>query len=214
MGIKGWTKPFCVRGHSLSGDNVKLHQRASGYIDRICKTCSRENAARWRSAHPEIASVKKKRQLGLLPPAPPRTHFNCGHLYVPENTYSYVASKTNKTVWSCRECALDKNRRKAGQSRENHLKRNFGVDSAGYDEILASQGGVCANPKCKSPKPGGMGAFHFDHDHSCCPGKKSCGKCIRGLLCQRCNSTLGRVKDDPEILQGLIDYLKEHNGQH
>ena len=27
------------------------------------------------------------------------------------------------------------------------------------------------------------GPIGVDHDHLCCPGKKSCGKCIRGALC-------------------------------
>lgn len=35
---------------------------------------------------------------------------------------------------------------------------------------------------------------------------------IRGLLCKPCNTTLGLVQDNPEILESLIRYLK-HTGE-
>ena len=47
----------------------------------------------------------------------------------------------------------------------------------------------------------------IDHDHTCCPGALSCGRCIRGLLCRKCNGLLGFAKDDVEILQRAINYL-------
>lgn len=55
----------------------------------------------------------------------------------------------------------------------------------------------------------------LDHDHSCCPAGKfpgskvSCGKCNRGLICDKCNSALGMVGDSPEVLAGLISYLSD-----
>lgn len=52
--------------------------------------------------------------------------------------------------------------------------------------MLQEQGGVCAI--CKQPPR--RNKLHVDHDHSCCPGKRSCGRCIRGLLCASCNSKL------------------------
>lgn len=47
-----------------------------------------------------------------------------------------------------------------------------------------------------------------DHDHTCCVGEKSCGMCIRGLLCKRCNQLLGIAQDDPHYLPlFLVEYL-------
>jgi hypothetical protein len=49
-----------------------------------------------------------------------------------------------------------------------------------------------------------------DHDHTCCPGAKSCGKCIRGLICRRCNSILGGVNDSIELLEKVIEYARRY----
>lgn len=46
-----------------------------------------------------------------------------------------------------------------------------------------------------------------DHDHKCCPGKTSCGKCVRGLLCGNCNTILGRQRDDAEVFFRMGRYL-------
>ncbi|QZE11763.1 nuclease [Streptomyces phage Karp] len=48
-----------------------------------------------------------------------------------------------------------------------------------------------------------------DHDHSCCPTPRACGKCNRGLLCHSCNTLLGAAKDSPETLSRAIQYLAE-----
>lgn len=47
----------------------------------------------------------------------------------------------------------------------------------------------------------------IDHDHSCCPGEITCGECIRGILCRRCNSGLGLFRDDWRIAQNAMKYL-------
>lgn len=51
-------------------------------------------------------------------------------------------------------------------------------------------------------------AVNIDHDHNCCAGGFSCGKCVRGILCHHCNSALGFVRDSEDTLNKLIKYLK------
>lgn len=47
----------------------------------------------------------------------------------------------------------------------------------------------------------------FDHDHSCCPPGRACDECIRGVLCNGCNSILGHSRDSKETLYRAIQYL-------
>lgn len=49
---------------------------------------------------------------------------------------------------------------------------------------------------------------HVDHDHSCCPGIKSCGKCVRGLLCSPCNKGIGHLRDNVLIIESALKYLR------
>lgn len=48
---------------------------------------------------------------------------------------------------------------------------------------------------------------HIDHNHKCCAGRTTCGKCIRGTICDGCNRGLGFFKDDIERLRKAIAYL-------
>lgn len=70
-----------------------------------------------------------------------------------------------------------------------------------YEERFAAQGNVCAI--CGTDTPGGKGQFHADHDHET--------NQPRGVLCHNCNVALGNFKDNPEILQAAIEYLKKYS---
>lgn len=55
--------------------------------------------------------------------------------------------------------------------------------------------------------------LHIDHDHACCPGNESCGKCIRGVLCGSCNVILGwveRCRARGEVIESLEQYLNSN----
>lgn len=56
------------------------------------------------------------------------------------------------------------------------------------------------------------GSLAVDHDHACCPQKKkSCGDCVRGVLCSDCNFLMGWVDKilvpRPELFDKISDYL-------
>jgi hypothetical protein len=77
--------------------------------------------------------------------------------------------------------------RTLANDRRSHLKR-YGLTLEVYDVAVKRAGGVCEMPGCGATEPGRRGEWHIDHDHDCCPGRKSCGKCLRGLLCNSCNT--------------------------
>lgn len=74
-----------------------------------------------------------------------------------------------------------------------------------WDQVYAlwkAQGESCAICKTVSKR------WHVDHDHACCPGEVTCGKCIRGILCPPCNMALGLFKDKAASLRAAANYLE------
>lgn len=75
------------------------------------------------------------------------------------------------------------------------VKFRHGLTKSQIIDILEIQGYSCYF--CDMPAVGTKELFYaplqIDHDHACCPGNSSCGKCVRGLLCASCNTLLGAV---------------------
>ncbi|MFF4543620.1 endonuclease VII domain-containing protein [Streptomyces sp. NPDC001406] len=103
------------------------------------------------------------------------------------------------------------------EGRKRRMLRNFfNIGLEQYEEMHLAQAGVCAI--CGEPETAKRGDLvmdlSVDHDHSCCPDKgRSCGKCVRGLLCANCNKGLGAFRDDPERLMAAVAYLATHKSQ-
>lgn len=84
--------------------------------------------------------------------------------------------------------------------------KKYGLTRDDYVNLEKSQNGVC---KICGESEKYNKRLSVDHDHSCCPGAGSCGKCIRGLLCSTCNKVLGQVNDNTKTLKAMIEYLEK-----
>ena len=85
-------------------------------------------------------------------------------------------------------------------------ERMFNLSLADYNKLFDLQNGLCLG--CYRHQSTLKRPLSIDHNHTCCPTKRSCGKCIRGLLCNPCNVVLGHVKDNIITLRRLADYLE------
>jgi hypothetical protein len=131
-----------------------------------------------------------------------------------QTAFSQDPQKKNGLCSQCRECRNEGILTRRHQDPEvrwhQDLVRNYGITGETYNALFEGQAGLCAI--CEQPETatyrGRLMKLSVDHDHGCCPGKKSCGQCVRGLLCNRCNNrVLGSVSDDINILKAAVVYL-------
>ena len=97
------------------------------------------------------------------------------------------------TIW-CPDCGRD--------SPDVLRFRNYGITREQYAAALAVGCLICESTERK---------LHVDHDHACCPGTRSCGSCVRGLICGPCNRGLGQFGDNPAALIKAAEYLRNNN---
>jgi hypothetical protein len=82
--------------------------------------------------------------------------------------------------------------------RRSALKKKYGLTVEEFDRMLAEQGNGCAI--CgRSDADSRGGRLHVDHCHA--TGR------VRGLLCSACNTAIGKLNDDPELLGRAREYL-------
>jgi hypothetical protein len=127
-----------------------------------------------------------------------------------------VYKRTPKKDWlSCRLCAKARNDRFNANNPVRIIHKNYyyltkyrtKISKNDYYEMLKLQNNLCAickNPEkiSTSPKNDNPKRLAIDHCHK--TGK------IRGLLCHKCNVSIGAMHESIEILQSAIAYLKKH----
>jgi Recombination endonuclease VII len=191
-------------GHTgpLETDFPKNKMYAGGYRPQ-CKPCHNKAARQWQIDNPQkyaaIQNAHRERR-GTEIRKKQREKFQKD---------PSANEKKNDMTRAWRE-------RMKAEGKMESIKRRYSLvkyelSPAQYDVMLVAQNGVCAI--CKKVDPQGI-PLAVDHDHTCCAGRKSCGKCVRGLLCSICNHMLGHAKDNIETLQSGIKYIKHHKAKH
>jgi hypothetical protein len=144
-----------------------------------------------------------------------REHFSKPEKYCPNCKQTKIATEFNINSlqsdglypW-CKKCRSQRSK----SDYEGPVKKNtrylktYNISLDEYNNKLQEQDGKCCICKNTCDR-----TLSVDHDRSCCSDNKSCGKCIRGLLCRHCNLLLGNAKDKIETLKSAIEYLETHN---
>ena len=150
-------------------------------VKNPCKACQIETTLRWREANPELHKARTA---------------------VHRDKYREKRRADSKAY-----NAKNRERNNTQQKKRYHEKPNgknyfllklYGITHTEYMELYRKQGGKCAI--CGIPQLECEKALSVDHNHE--TGQ------IRGLLCNRCNLTIGNASDNPDILYNAALYLE------
>ena len=180
----------------------KFYQRKASKdgLCPVCKECDKQRAKEWRESNKERKRETSKRWRKANEAR--------------EEQRKKEWREKNKERWKAankkwykenRDESLQrskgwyqKNKNKCRERVRNYqLKSQYGITAKEYDEILTSQGHVCAC--CRSPSTGRR-RLAVDHDHSTSE--------VRGLLCDNCNTGIGRLGDTESGVQDALIYLR------
>jgi hypothetical protein len=103
--------------------------------------------------------------------------------------------------WAARQLA------NPGMERARTYKRRYGLTTEEYEAMAIGQNYQCAicteEETSVDHKTQGIRRLAVDHCHKTLK--------VRALLCWRCNSTIGKLGENIELLSAMIEYLKFHS---
>ena len=110
----------------------------------------------------------------------------------------------------CVTCFRVRKKLLRANSHSSRMLKDYKLAPGEYDALYEAQGGMCYTCGPWTGNRGISKKLSVDHDHSCCPTTPICGKCIRGLICSRCNSLLGELGDSSGHLFDRIDKIRDY----
>jgi Autographiviridae endonuclease VII len=84
--------------------------------------------------------------------------------------------------------------------RDSQFKCTYGINLEDYNNLVKLHLNGCAI--CKQPCKTGD-KLSIDHNHST--------NKVRGLLCKTCNTALGLMQEDEELIWNMLEYLKKYS---
>ena len=147
----------------------------------------------------------KRRKTGRGPRLPAQTGLRrmcryCGELFITEKIGGWVCKLCrNKRKAEC-QSRLNRDPERKRKNQDLKYRQAYGIGLDDVEALIARAGGVCEICRVR-PEPDSLGrTLHIDHCHK--SGR------IRGVLCFSCNTSLGKLKEDPEIVRALLNYLE------
>ena len=193
--MKTRMRTHCKNGHALIEENRYLY---NGYVS--CKTCRSVNAHVFNERNPKRTAKYDKENKDKVRKRQ-RT-------YVQEHREMLIESR-KKYYKDNREILSEKHRVYNGSNAAKEAGRNskylkkYGITLGMYNAMLVEQSNKCAI--CKHDQIAGW-YLSVDHDHV--TGQ------VRGLLCYRCNSALGFLREDPILLSRALEYLSKSKSSY
>ena len=120
--------------------------------------------------------------------------------------------KSTNKGYLCKVCASERAKKWYLNNPEkyffNQIKAKYGISKEKYLNLIEIQNNKCAicfkeESSLNNWKQGEVRRLAIDHCHS--TGK------VRGLLCTRCNITLGAVEDNVQTLKNMATYSEKNH---
>ena len=167
----------------------QMYISPTSHTKNECLTCKKERASIWHKERLELmkgdsAEAKTLREI--------KNEKERGYRAADPEKYRAIAHKSK-----------NKNRDKIHKS---EIKRLYGIHPDEYDRMFTEQNGtckICEKPETRASRtPGKICKLAVDHDHQ--TGQ------VRALLCSDCNTGIGKLKDDPALIDKAAAYLRSY----
>jgi hypothetical protein len=123
-----------------------------------------------------------------------------GHYSRCKDCYNeYQRSDKTKIKNNIRNIVTGYHHKRSSYFKDYHFKKKYGISTIEYNQMLVSQNFLCKI--CKVHHTEAHNGLYVDHCHK--------SEKVRGLLCQKCNSAIGMLREDINIINNVLEYLKQ-----